>query len=120
MDCLAQYILGAAAGVGFIIGFGCYWHIRSKRLPVYLYGAAHPTGKALDAIRRELGYYRPNSRGNQWAGWTQPEILPERPNEGPNTVTRARGIAMIGARSWVATYNVPILSTDVSIARRIA
>lgn len=90
------------------------------QVPVYLYGAAHPTGKALDTIRRELGYYRPNFMGNQWAGWTQPEILPERPNEGPNTVTRARGIAMIGARSWVATYNVPILSTDVSIAKRIA
>ncbi|XAR73699.1 5-formyltetrahydrofolate cyclo-ligase [Bertholletia excelsa] len=27
---------------------------------------------------------------------------------------------MIRARSWVVTYNVPILSTDVSAARRIA
>ncbi|KAF5948382.1 hypothetical protein HYC85_014339 [Camellia sinensis] len=90
------------------------------QVPVYLYAAAHPTGKALDTIRREMGYYRPNFMGNQWAGWAMPEVLPEKPDEGPTLVTRARGIVMIGARSWVATYNVPILSTDVSATRRIA
>ncbi|XP_057984415.1 uncharacterized protein LOC110668256 isoform X3 [Hevea brasiliensis] len=90
------------------------------QVPVFLYAAAHPTGKALDTIRRELGYYRPNFMGNQWAGWNMPEILPEMPNEGPQHVSRARGITMIGARPWVGLYNVPILSTDVSAARRIA
>ncbi|KAJ0111682.1 hypothetical protein Patl1_02184 [Pistacia atlantica] len=90
------------------------------QVPVFLYAAAHPTGKALDTIRRELNYYRPNFMGNQWAGWTTAETLPERPNEGPNQVSRARGIAMIGARPWVALYNIPIMSTDVSAARRIA
>lgn len=89
-------------------------------MPVFLYAAAHPTGKALDTIRRELGYYRPNFMGNQWAGWTMPETLPERPNEGPSQVSPARGIATIGARSWVALYNIPIMSTDVSSTRRIA
>ncbi|KAF2283177.1 hypothetical protein GH714_043507 [Hevea brasiliensis] len=58
--------------------------------------------------------------GNQWAGWNMPEILPEMPNEGQQHVSRARGITMIGARPWVGLYNVPILSTDVSAARRIA
>ncbi|KAK9997182.1 hypothetical protein SO802_021868 [Lithocarpus litseifolius] len=90
------------------------------QVPVFLYAAAHPTGKALDTIRRELGYYRPNSMGNQWAGWTIPDILLEKPDEGPSEVSPARGITMIGARPWVALYNVPILSTDVSAARRIA
>ncbi|XAR55464.1 5-formyltetrahydrofolate cyclo-ligase [Bertholletia excelsa] len=90
------------------------------QVPVYLYAAAHPTAKALDSIRRELGYYRPNFMGCQWAGWALPEALPEKPDEGPLLVTRARGIVMIGARPWVVTYNVPILSTDVSAARRIA
>lgn len=89
-------------------------------VPAYLYDAAHPTGKALDIIRRELGYYRPNFMGTQWAGWPQPEILPENPNEGPSVAHPARGITMIGARPWVATYNVPIMSTDVSAAKRIA
>ncbi|XP_059660985.1 uncharacterized protein LOC132307285 [Cornus florida] len=90
------------------------------QVPVYLYGAAHPTEKALDTIRRELGYFRPNFMGNQWAGWGVPEVLPERPDEGPAQVSRARGISMIGARQWVATYNVPIMSTDVSVTRKIA
>jgi glutamate formiminotransferase len=89
-------------------------------VPVYLYAAAHPTGKALDTIRRELGFYRPNFMGNQWVGWPMPEMLPEKPDEGSNTVSRARGISMIGARPWVALYNIPILSRDVSAARRIA
>ncbi|KAI9176845.1 hypothetical protein LWI28_007787 [Acer negundo] len=90
------------------------------QVPVFLYAAAHPTGKALDTIRRELGYYRPNFMGNQWAGWTMPESLPEMPNEGPNQISPARGIVMIGARQWVSLYNIPIMSTDVSSARRIA
>lgn len=89
-------------------------------MPVFLYAAAHPMGKALDTIRRELDYYRPNFLGSLWAGWTTPETLPGRPDVGPDQVSRARGIAMIGAQPWVAMYNVPILSTDVSAARRIA
>ncbi len=89
-------------------------------MPVYLYAAAHPTGKALDTIRRELGFYQPNFMGNQWVGSPMPEMLPEKPDEGSNTVSRARGISMIGARPWVALYNIPILSRDVSAARRIA
>ncbi|GFS41064.1 hypothetical protein Acr_00g0072020 [Actinidia rufa] len=94
--------------------------VAADIVPVYLYAAAHPTGKALDTIRRELGYYRPNFMGNQWAGWAQPEALPDKPNEGPTMVTRSRGIVMIGARPWVVNYNVPILSTDVTVTRRIA
>lgn len=90
------------------------------QVPVFLYGAAHPTGKALDTIRRELDYYRPNFMGNQWAGWSISEVLPIKPEEGPSHVSRARGISMIGARPWVVMYNVPIISTDLSAARRIA
>ncbi|KAJ1434589.1 Formiminotransferase, N-terminal subdomain [Sesbania bispinosa] len=89
-------------------------------VPVFLYAAAHPTGKELDTLRRELGYFRPNFMGNQWAGWTMPDILPQTPDEGPIVVSRAKGISMIGARPWVALYNIPILSTDVSATRRIA
>lgn len=49
-----------------------------------------------------------------------PETLLQRPDEGPTVISPARGISMIGARPWVALYNIPILSTDVSAARRIA
>ncbi|KAK7846450.1 hypothetical protein CFP56_004864 [Quercus suber] len=48
---------------------------------------AHPTSKAVDTIRRELGYYRPNFMGNQWARWTMPDMLLEKPNEGPSEVS---------------------------------
>ncbi|MED6185632.1 hypothetical protein PIB30_058994 [Stylosanthes scabra] len=89
-------------------------------VPVFLYAAAHPTGKELDAIRRELGYYRPNFRGNQWAGWAMPKILPQNPDEGPIAVSTSKGISMIGARPWVALYNIRILSEDVPTTRRIA
>lgn len=89
-------------------------------MPVFLYAAAHPTGRAPDTIRRELGYYTPNFMGNQWAGWTIPEILPGAPDEGPTHVSRTRGIVMIGARPWVALYNIPVVCTDVSTARQIA
>ncbi|CAM8992522.1 unnamed protein product [Rhodiola kirilowii] len=90
------------------------------QVPVFLYAAAHPEGKALDTIRRELGYYRPNLMGSQWGGWSMAEVLPERPDEGPLEVPRSKGIAMIGARKWVDLYNVPVISTDVTITRRIA
>ncbi|XP_019054699.1 PREDICTED: formimidoyltransferase-cyclodeaminase-like isoform X2 [Nelumbo nucifera] len=90
------------------------------QVPVFLYEAAHPTGKALDSIRREMGYFRPNFMGNQWAGWALPNVLPEKPDEGPTEVSPARGIAIIGASPWVALYNVPIMSADVSVTRRIA
>lgn len=89
-------------------------------MPVFLYEAAHPSGKPLDTVRRELGYYRPNYMGNQWVGWSLPEILPVNPDQGPARVSQARGIAIIGASPWFATYNVPILSTDVAVTRRIA
>ncbi|KAI3951644.1 hypothetical protein MKW92_020349 [Papaver armeniacum] len=82
--------------------------------------AANPTGKTLDAIRRDLGYFRPNYMGSQWAGWALPEVLNENPDEGPTQVPRARGIVIIGASPWVRTFNIPVMSTDVSITRRIA
>nr|TKV92725.1 hypothetical protein SEVIR_9G178800v2 [Setaria viridis] len=37
------------------------------RVPVLLYAAAHPASKSVGAIRRELGYYRPNYMGSQWS-----------------------------------------------------
>lgn len=92
----------------------------SSAVPVFLYDAAHPMGKPLDIIRRELGYFRPNFMGNQWSGWDMPEVLSEKPDVGPTMVSRARGIVMMGARPWVSMYNIPIMSTDISATRRIA
>lgn len=84
-----------------------------------LYGAAHPTGKSVGAIRRELGYYQPNSTANQWTGSTLPDVLPMKPDEGPSQVSHERGAVMIGATPWVDGYNVPVLSNDVAVVRSI-
>ncbi|KAK9152600.1 hypothetical protein Sjap_000080 [Stephania japonica] len=77
-------------------------------------------GKALDTVRRELGYFQPNYKGSQWFGWPLPEVLPVQPDIGPSMVPQARGITIIGASRWVATYNVPVTTADVSLTRKIA
>ncbi|WVZ59727.1 hypothetical protein U9M48_009834 [Paspalum notatum var. saurae] len=89
------------------------------QVPVFLYAAAHPTGKSVGAIRRELGYYRPNYMVSQWSGSTLPDVLPIRPDEGPTNVSSERGATTIGATPFLENYNVPILSKDVATVRRI-
>ncbi|KMZ64340.1 Formimidoyltetrahydrofolate cyclodeaminase, Glutamate formimidoyltransferase [Zostera marina] len=91
------------------------------QVPVFLYGgAARQQGKALDSIRRELGYFRPNStRNHQWVGGFG-NSMPLNPDQGPSEVLPAKGVVLIGATSWVDNYNVPLWSTDMTIAKRIA
>nr|CAD1829342.1 unnamed protein product [Ananas comosus var. bracteatus] len=90
------------------------------QVPTYLYGAAHDEGRSLDSIRRELGYYKPNSLGYQWKGGLNLEPLNPNPDLGPTQVTQSKGILIIGATGWVGTYNVPIFSTNIELVRRIA
>ncbi len=71
-------------------------------VPIFLYNEAHPTKKALPTIRHELGYYKPNTNK------TMPDMRLHKPDEGPFEVSRARGIATIGALPWVDLYNIPI------------
>lgn len=92
----------------------------SIEVPTFLYGAAHEEGRTLASLRRELGYFNPNTHGNIWAGGPDSEHLPLLPDSGPNRVDRSQGIVVIGTTKWVDNYNVPIFSTDVSAARRIA
>lgn len=89
-------------------------------MSVFLFEAAHPRGKPLDAVRRELGYYQPNYMGVQWSGWALPELLPELPDEGPARVNPEKGMVAIGASPWIDNYNIPLLSSDVGTAKRIA
>ncbi|XP_010693555.2 uncharacterized protein LOC104906489 isoform X1 [Beta vulgaris subsp. vulgaris] len=89
-------------------------------VPIFLYGAAHEKGRTLDSIRRELGYFMPNTRGNIWAGGPNSENLPICPDEGPSQVDPSKGVIVIGSTRWVDNYNVPIFSTNISAVRRIA
>ena len=67
-----------------------------------------------------MGYFKPNSKENQWSGGLKSDILTLKPDEGPNQVAPAKGVIVIGATQWVDNYNVPIFSTDFSAVRRIA
>ncbi|KAJ4849198.1 hypothetical protein Tsubulata_037083 [Turnera subulata] len=91
----------------------------SLQVPTFLYGAAHEGGRKLDSIRRELGYFKPNS-GEQWIGGPKSESLPLKPDEGPTQIDRAKGVVVIGATPWVDNYNIPVFSTDIAAVRRIS
>lgn len=97
-----------------------YINSANENSILYLYAAAdHPNGKGLGTIRRDVGYDRPNFRGIQWEGWGRPNHVPLKSDEGPEKVSQARERVMMGACLWVAIYNIPIVSTDLSAARQI-
>ncbi|CAK9151374.1 unnamed protein product [Ilex paraguariensis] len=89
-------------------------------VPTFLYGAADEEGRSLDAMRRELGYFKPNFSGNQWAGGPKSKFLPLKPDKGPAHAVQAKGVVVIGATRWVDNYNIPIFSTDFATVRQIA
>ncbi|KAJ8763735.1 hypothetical protein K2173_003517 [Erythroxylum novogranatense] len=92
---------------------------NSLQVPTFVYGAAHEEGRTLDSIRRELGYFKPNS-GGHWTGGPKSRSLPLKPDHGPAQVTEAKGVIVIGATPWVDNYNVPVFSTNIGAVRRIA
>lgn len=71
-------------------------------------------------MRRELGYFIPNSEGKQWTGGLATEMLPLKPDVGPLQPSPAKGLVVIAATRWVDTYNVPVRSTDIEAVRGIA
>lgn len=91
---------------------------HNLQVPTYLYGAAHPGGRKLDFVRRELGYFKPNSSGNTWAGSLQSNISYPKPDLGPHEPKK--GVIVIGATKWVDNYNVPVESTDVNLVKKIS
>ncbi|GAV68846.1 FTCD_N domain-containing protein/Yae1_N domain-containing protein, partial [Cephalotus follicularis] len=108
-----DHVAGIAKSLATNVGF-------RLQVPTFLYGAAHEERRTLDSIRRELGYFKPNSNGNQWVGGLNSEYLPLKPDVGPALVSPAKGVIVFGATQWVDNYNVPVLSTDAAAVRRIA
>ncbi|KAL3624755.1 hypothetical protein CASFOL_031423 [Castilleja foliolosa] len=90
------------------------------QVATFLYGSAHRNGRSLDSIRRELGYFKPNSTGNQWAGGPQSETLQLNPDEGPPHAVPKKGVIVVGATQWVDNYNVPIFTGDMATVQKIA
>ncbi|WOL15121.1 hypothetical protein Cni_G23902 [Canna indica] len=89
-------------------------------VPTYLYGAAHEGGRTLDSIRRELGYFKPNSSGNLWTGGLKTVMMDLKPDAGPLQPSPEKGVVVIGATRWVDNYNVPVWCTDIEAIRKIA
>lgn len=53
-------------------------------------------------------------------GGPQSAALPLKPDEGPAQASQSKGVVVIGATKWVDNYNIPLSTTDISAARRIA
>ncbi|CAH8341583.1 unnamed protein product [Eruca vesicaria subsp. sativa] len=90
------------------------------RVPTYLYGAAHEEQCTLDSIRRKLGYFKANREGHEWAGGLDLEVVPLKPDAGPQEVSKAKGVVAVGACGWVSNYNVPVMSTDLKAVKGLA
>ncbi|KAF8054674.1 hypothetical protein N665_1321s0020 [Sinapis alba] len=90
------------------------------KIPTYLYGAAHEEHCTLGSIRRKLGYFKANKEEHEWAGGLELEVLPVKPDAGPQEVSNANGVVAVGACGWVSNYNVPVMSTDLKAVRRMA
>ncbi|KAL0885562.1 hypothetical protein Bca101_009545 [Brassica carinata] len=90
------------------------------RVPTYLYGAAHEEQCTLDSIRRKLGYFKANREGHEWVGGLELDVVPVKPDAGPQEVSKAKGVVAVGACGWVSNYNVPVMSTDLKAVRRMA
>ncbi|KAL8152237.1 hypothetical protein V2J09_009997 [Rumex salicifolius] len=112
-DASMDQVVGIARSLASEIG-------SSLSVPTFLYGSAHEQGRKLDAIRRELGYFKPNAQGNLWVGGPQTRTLALEPDEGPRLVDPSKGVIVIGATKWVDNYNVPVMTSDMAAARRVA
>ena len=99
-------------------------------LPVYLYGWAHPQRRPLDALRRELGYFRGATTGT-WQGSLQldpsagaqpgeAQALPRAPCFGSAAAPVRSGVCCVGAAPWIVNYNVLLHTDDMAAARAIA
>lgn len=88
-------------------------------VPTYVYGAAHRESRALDVIRRALGYFSSNAEG-QWLGSTGLQQLSLAPDFGPGVASPKSGVVIVGACPWIANYNIPIFSNNLRLGSRIA
>ncbi|KAL0903983.1 hypothetical protein M5K25_026049 [Dendrobium thyrsiflorum] len=114
---LAESTLDQSAGLAKIVAEAIGHRLQ---VPTFLYGAAHEEGRSLDSIRRDLGYFKPNSDGHQWISGPSVDLSCFKPDNGPSQVDPARGMVVIGATRWVGNYNVPVRSTDINAVRQIA
>ncbi|KAL4457779.1 hypothetical protein ABPG75_012644 [Micractinium tetrahymenae] len=108
-------------------------------LAVLTYGWAHPEGRQLASLRRELGYFTGAAAGI-WQGSPLPAAsgasaqaggssgtptgdavpLPVAPCFGPLTAPARSGVCCVGASPWIVNYNVLLHAKDMAAAAAIA
>lgn len=108
-------------------------------IPVYMYGAAHPAGQSLAALRRALGYFRndPGLTSSSASATSSPpggptvesfsslrlqhaQPLDVEPDFGSLPRDRRSGAVAVGASEWVTNFNVPLATDDLITARAVA
>ncbi|KAG9452743.1 hypothetical protein H6P81_005647 [Aristolochia fimbriata] len=114
---LAQASLEQVAGLATLVAGDIGYKLQ---VPTFLYGAAHEERRTLDSIRRQLGYFKPNSEGNNWVGGPKSGSLPLQPDAGPLQVAQSAGVVVVGATGWVDNFNVPVYSSNLSAVRKIS
>lgn len=76
-------------------------HFCKSAVPTFLDKAAHEKGRTLDSIRRELCYFRPDTRGNIWTWGSITLYRPLSPDEWPSKIDPSKGIVVIGSTRWM-------------------
>lgn len=94
-------------------------------LPAYLYGAAHPSGAQLADVRRALGYFSADNKGEGvWIGALASAAaalpLPAPPDFGPAAAQPRAGVACVGAVPWLVNLNVLLDTDDMEAVRSVA
>ena len=90
------------------------------RVPVFLYGEAHPGHRQLAEIRRG-GLHGPCGLAERMAtDLTDPADPGWRPDFGPSHPHPTAGAVAIGARFFLIAFNVPLATDDLATARHIA
>ncbi len=99
--------------------------LGASGVPSYLYGAAHPSGAQLADVRRALGYFSADKKGEGvWVGALasakEALPLPTPPDFGPAAAEPSAGVACVGAVPWLINLNVLLDTEDVEAVRTVA
>uniref|UniRef100_A0A0E0DWN0 Formiminotransferase N-terminal subdomain domain-containing protein n=1 Tax=Oryza meridionalis TaxID=40149 RepID=A0A0E0DWN0_9ORYZ len=79
------------------------------QVPTFLYGAAHREGRKLASIRRQLGYFKPNSSSDQWQSAPGTDTMLVAPDAGPKRPSKSKGV--LSTTTTTLPSNPPTLPT---------
>jgi hypothetical protein len=112
-------------------------------IPVLTYGATHPSGRALAALRKQTTFFKKGPGGAQTpssSGTCSKPHCAQRsfhhkdershtrcatcsvvlPDFGPATARPESGITVCGATPYVLNFNIALATTDLSVGKKLA